>query len=252
VIASELEYFAYNNKSFLRALSPLTKFFLLLIYLFLNLFLKATFYWFYCGMVLLIVYFSNIPFKLIKNTVAVATFTGFFVFVAKLHYLKNGAPIKFLIDFYPDSFLIASMYGFRIINGVILMLVFVAITPIRDFLTLLHKLKVPEVFIEIFLIIFKYIFLLYDEGLRVKNAKTVRLGYKGFKRSLESFGNLIGIMLIRGLNKGTKISTALYVRGYNGRLFYPSEIAKPKNFEYVILLFFGIIPLLAGIFLNVK
>jgi len=251
VIAPELEYFAYNNKSFFRSISPLTKFLLFIIYLFLNLFLQAPFYWLYCGVVLLIVYFSNIPFRLIKKPVIIASFTGFFVFVAKLHYLKNGVPIKFIIDFYPDSFSIAALSGLRIINGVTLMMAFIAITPIRDFLSLLYKLKVPEVFIEIFLIIFKYLFLLNDEGMKVRNAQTVRLGYKGFIRSLESFGNLIGIILIRGVNRGSKMSEALYVRGYKGKLFYPNEIDNPQGMEYLILLFFGVIPLLAGMFLNV-
>ncbi len=250
VIAPELEYFAYNNKSFLRALSPLTKFLLLLVFLFLNLFLKAPLYWFYCGMVLLIVYFSNIPFKLIKKPVIIASFTGLFVFVAKLHYLKIGVPVRLIIDFYPDSFSKASLSGLRILNGVILMMAFIAITPIRDFLSLLYILKIPHVFIEIFLIIFKFVFLLNDDGIKVKNAQAVRLGYKGFFRSLESFGNLIGIILIRGVNRGSKMSEALYVRGYKGKLFYPNEINKPKGMEYLILLFFVVL-LLAGMFLNV-
>jgi cobalt/nickel transport system permease protein len=168
-----------------------------------------------------------------------------------MHFLKRGSPINFLIDFYPESFGNALISGLRVVNGVVLVIIFISTTTIKEVLSVLKRLKIPDIFIEVFLIMFKYIFILNDEGLKIKNAQTVRLGYCGFRRSLESLGNLIGMIMLRGINKGSAMSEALYVRGYRGRFFYPGEISKPKFYEYFIIFFLGIIPLLLGIYFHV-
>lgn len=247
IIAPEFEYLAFNNKSFIRNLSPFTKFSMFVIYLSLNLFLKLPYYGIFCIFVFLVLLISKVSLKHILKPLLLSIFTGFLIFIAKLHFLKNGVPFKFIIDFYPASFSLAVTGGLRIVLGVVLMMVFIGTTPLNDFLTLMTKLKVPDIFVEIFLIIYKFIFILNDESQRMKNAQMVRLGYKNFRNSLESFGNLIGMIVIRGFNKGSKMSEALYVRGYNGRLFYPSSIVKPKAFEYLIILFMGILPLIFGV-----
>lgn len=252
IIAPELEYIAYNNKSLLRGLSPLTKFFLTMLYLFLNLFLKGYFFICFFFYVIFLLLISRVEWKYVSKPLFLASGTSIVLFIAKLHFLKKGAPFfVFILDFYPESFFDAMTTSLRIVSGVLLIIIFIGTTTIKEFLSVLRKLKVPMIFVEIFLIIFKYIFILNDEGLKMKNAQTVRLGYSGFRRALESLGTLFGMIVLRGLNKGTSMSEALFVRGYNGQLFYPIDVPGPKVSEYFVMLIFGLIPLLVSLFIYV-
>lgn len=252
IIAPELEYIAYNNKSLLRGLSPFTKFLLTIIYLSLNLFLKGHHFIFFFFYTLLLLLISRIEFKYLSKPLFMASLTSLILFIAKLHFLKKGKPfIFFMLDFYPESFFDALTASLRIVSGVLLIIIFMSTTTIKEFLSLLRSFKVPIIFIEIFLIIFKYIFILNDEGVRIKNAQTVRLGYSGFRRKLESLGILFGMIVLRGLNKGSSMSEALMVRGYNGRLFYPGNFPLPKIYEYLIILIFGLFPVLVSLFIHV-
>lgn len=248
IIAPELEYIAYSNKSVLGRLSPFTKFILLLLYLFLNIFITNYLYFIFAGGVFFLLLLSKVQVKYFYKPLFIAFFTSIVVFVAKMHFLKKGIPVSFIIDFYPESFLNAIISSLKIVFGIVLIVIFISTTPIKEMLSVLKKLKVPDILIEIFLVVFKYIFILNDEGIRMKNAQTVRLGYCSFRRSLESFGNLIGMIMLRSINKGFAMSEALYVRGYKGRLFYPAEIPTPKLYEYIIILFLGIIPLFLSIY----
>lgn len=250
IIAPELEYIAYNNRSIIRRLSPFTKFFILLLYLFLNIFITNFLYFIFIGIVFLLLLLSRIQVKYLLKPVGVAILTAIIVFVAKMHFLKKGIPVNLIIDFYPESFQDSMISSLKIVVGMVLIVIFICTTSIKEMLSVLKKLKLPDILIEIFLVIFKYIFILNDEGIRMKNAQTVRLGYTGFRRSLESFGNLIGMIMLRSVNKGFAMSEALYVRGYNGRLFYSTEIQNPKLYEYIIMLFLGIIPLFLSVYFN--
>lgn len=243
LISPELEYFAYNNKSFMARLNAFAKVFLLFAYLLLNLKLSGIAYLNFIVFVSVIFFISRIPLRILKRPLFFATFTGIFLFLAKLHFYKKGAPVIFFLDFYPASFTYALLSAMRVVVGVVLMLIFISTTPIKDILNVLYKIKVPVVIIETILIIYKYIFILNEECYKMQNAQAVRLGYNNFRKSLESFGTLLGLIVMRGYNRGNKIADAMMVRGFNGNLFYPSPIRHPDLSEYFLMLILGFLPL---------
>ncbi|MCX7770393.1 MAG: cobalt ECF transporter T component CbiQ [Proteobacteria bacterium] len=250
IFAPEFEHIALSNNSFLRKLSPYTKVFLTFVYLILNLLITSHFYFIFIIFVFLMYFISNIPFRYTKRPIFIALITSIVISLAKLHFLKKGNPIILIIDFYPESLFLAIIIGLKIFTGVLLIIIFISTTTIQEMMSVFKKIKAPDTFIDIFMIIFKYIFVLNDESVRMRNAQMVRLGYNGFRRSLESFGNLIGMVILRGISRCNNMSDALFLRGYKGKFFYPSDITKPKFYEYMLLLFLGILPLLLGLYVR--
>lgn len=243
VLSPELEYSAYTNESIVRKVNPLTKLVILLCLLTVN--LAAGFYFELLLLlaVLLIFSVSQVSFKAVRRPVIAAVFLSIIIFLAKLHYIKTGEPERLFLDFYPAAAPLAAMSGLRIITGVFSILIFMGTTPLYEVLSALFLIKMPRIVLEIFLIVYKYIFIINDEGIRTRNAQTVRLGYCSFRTSLESFGNLAGILILRSISKGESMIDALNVRGYRGDIFYPVNVKTLLFIDYLLIFMLGIVPL---------
>lgn len=244
ILSPELEYLAYTNESFIKKLNPITKLVLLLCLLLVNLNLKGFAQLSFVFVTVVLFWHSKIPFSVIKRSIFAAFSVGGLLFLAKLHFIKMGAPYRLLVDFYPSASFTALSFGLKIPCGVILILLFVGTTPLNAALSSLAILKVPKVLIEIFLIVYKYIFIINDEGIRVKNAQAIRLGYKDFFKSITSFGNLAGILITRGANKSVNMVDAMMVRGYKGDIFFPSSVNNLLIIDYVLIILVGLFPLI--------
>ena len=68
-------------------------------------------------------------------------------------------------------------------------------TPVIDLDYIFEKLKFPKIFREMFLLIYRYIFLLFDNKEKLQNAQEVRLGYSNFKNGMKSFPMLVVAIL---------------------------------------------------------
>ena len=68
-------------------------------------------------------------------------------------------------------------------------------TPIIDLDYIFAKLRFPKIFREMFLLIYRYIFLLFENKEKLHNAQEVRLGYSSFKNGMKSFPMLVVAIL---------------------------------------------------------
>jgi cobalt/nickel transport system permease protein len=82
----------------------------------------------------------------------------------------------------------------------------------------LHGLKVPERLVQLLMFTIRYIEVLREEYMRLRAAMRVR----GFKpgtnwHTYRTFGYLVGIMLVRALERSERILGAMKCRGFTGR-----------------------------------
>ena len=91
-------------------------------------------------------------------------------------------------------------------------------TPMTDLTMALERLHVPKLFVELMELIYRFIFLLAGEAGRIKVAQESRLGYRGFRRSMHSMGELLSTVFVRSLHRGNRVFSALESRGYTGSL----------------------------------
>ncbi|MDU8927541.1 cobalt ECF transporter T component CbiQ [Alisedimentitalea sp. MJ-SS2] len=82
----------------------------------------------------------------------------------------------------------------------------------------LHALKVPERLVHLMMFTIRYLSVLHEEYLRMRAAMKAR----GFRPStslhtLRSFGYLVGMMLVRAIERSERIMAAMKCRGFAGR-----------------------------------
>jgi len=66
------------------------------------------------------------------------------------------------------------------------------------------------------LLVYRYIFVLLDEVITMREAQRIRLGYRNWKSSLKSVIDLGGNLILRAYDRAERVYEAMVVRGYAG------------------------------------
>jgi cobalt/nickel transport system permease protein len=106
----------------------------------------------------------------------------------------------------------------RILGGMGVLLFFSLTTPLPELMRAARFFRCPPVLVELALIMYRYIFLLLEEGERIRNAERARLGFVDFKCSLRSSGILGGMLVLRTYDRAERSFAAMRCRGYRGVL----------------------------------
>ncbi len=90
-------------------------------------------------------------------------------------------------------------------------------TKITNLLMGLEQLHLPRVMIMILSFMYRYIFVLVDEVMRMKQARDSR-NFGGSKLwQLRTIGNMLGTLFIRSYERGERIYAAMLARGFDGQ-----------------------------------
>ncbi len=114
---------------------------------------------------------------------------------------------------FSDSLLIM----FKIIGSTSLLLFLSMSTTVDRVLGACCWFKVPGTWVEICLIAYRYIFVLLEDALTVRDAQKVRLGYTNLACALRSIGILSGAIIIRAYDQSIATYEAMTLRGYRGK-----------------------------------
>ncbi len=120
----------------------------------------------------------------------------------------------------------------RIVGAVSVLSVLGFSTGFIELIGALSWMRVPRTFVEILLFAYRYIFVLLDEAMVIYNAQKNRLGYSGIMRGLNSFGILVGSLILKAFEKSQEITDSMIQRGYDGRI--PVMNQKPLRLNEVI------------------
>lgn len=111
-------------------------------------------------------------------------------------------------------------HGFLImakVLGAVSLIIFLSMTtPVNKLLNAARWFKVPNTWVEIAMLSYRYSFVLLEDAITIRNAQKVRLGYSSLARSLKSFGELMGSTVIRTYDRSIAVYESMMLRGYNG------------------------------------
>ncbi|NIQ94755.1 MAG: hypothetical protein GWN87_11490, partial [Desulfuromonadales bacterium] len=96
------------------------------------------------------------------------------------------------------------------------------------------------------LIMYRYIFLMFEEATRIKSAQKSRLGYVDFGNTLRSVSTLGGMLILRSYDRAERSFAAMRCRGYRG-VMTAVVPARLKGHDWGVLL--GAITILAVLWL---
>lgn len=98
-------------------------------------------------------------------------------------------------------------------------LFFIALTtPMVEIFSILKSLRLPDVLLELSMLIYRYIFVLMDQAMTINSAETMRLGHASLKSSFNSFSMLSSVLFLRAWEQGEHLIVAMDSRCYDGRL----------------------------------
>jgi cobalt/nickel transport system permease protein len=114
----------------------------------------------------------------------------------------------------------------RVVAGVSLILFLSMSTPANKLLLAARWFKLPQIFIELALLIYRYIFVLMEEAATIKDAQKVRLGYHNWLQSMKSLSILGGSLILRAYDRAERVFEAMSARGYSGnvKINYHTEL----------------------------
>lgn len=102
-------------------------------------------------------------------------------------------------------------------------LTLIAVTPFDDLCLGLQRLGVPRVFALQLLLLYRYLFVLAEEALRLVRARALRsFGRRGL--GIRAYSSIVGHLLLRTLDRATRIHIAMRCRGFDGELRSPRRL----------------------------
>ena len=122
----------------------------------------------------------------------------------------------------------------RTVGGMSCMFFLALSTPVVELFSVLKSTRIPDVVIELSMLMYRYIFVFLEVAMSIKYAQTVRLGYRDFKTSLSSMAMLASTLFIRSWEQGEKLYLSMSSRCYDGKLVM-FEAKRPIRMPDVVL-----------------
>ncbi len=140
--------------------------------------------------------------------------------LATLPFVVAGTPLFSLgpLTASLDGVLRALLIAFKVSAAVlVLMALLGAVEPTRIGAAL-YALKLPEPIVRLFLMTVRYLSLIGDEARRLHDAMRARaFTPRSNRHTWQSYGYLIGMLLVRALERAERVEEAMACRGYSGR-----------------------------------
>jgi cobalt/nickel transport system permease protein len=105
----------------------------------------------------------------------------------------------------------------RIIGGMSAICFIALTTPMTDLFTVMRQCHIPDVVIDLAMIIYRTIFFLIDQVQQIHFAQVMRLGYSGWRESIQSFSMMCGAAFITSWDAGDDLIRAMDARCYDGK-----------------------------------
>ncbi len=80
----------------------------------------------------------------------------------------------------------------------------------------LESLWIPKILIMLLSFMYRYIFVLVDEGMRMEQARNSRYFGGEHLRQIKVIGNIIGLLFIRAYERGERVYQSMVARGFDG------------------------------------
>jgi cobalt/nickel transport system permease protein len=140
----------------------------------------------------------------------------------------------FWIGFSKLGMVQAGQLFFRVLGSVSCLYFLSLSTPMVSILSVLRRLKVPQLMIEMMSLVYRFIFVLLDTATTMFTAQNSRLGYNNWVTGYRSLGTLASTLFIRAYKRANDLFIALEARGYDGNLQVIEEPSE-KSFKLYIL-----------------
>lgn len=155
---------------------------------------------------------------------AVPTLLAAVALVTQIFWVRGGTDVLVLPLFSTDLVVRSEgvhrglVLGGRILGGTGTLLFLSLTTPLPELMRAARLFRAPAVLVELGIIMYRYLFLLLEEGGRIRNAQRARRGFATLRATLRSSSALGGMLVLRTYERAERSFAAMRCRGYTGSL----------------------------------
>lgn len=131
----------------------------------------------------------------------------------------------------------------RIIGGMCSLFFISLTTPVTEIFTLMRKARLPVEFIDLSMLMYRYIFIFIEQAGQIYQSQVMRLGYGDFRESVNSFGMMSGALFLNTWESGENLMLAMDARCYNGRFALIEESLPISKLLLTLVVFYLVIML---------
>ncbi len=214
-----------DRDSFIHRLDPRTK--LVTVFLFiLAVALTTTSLWLvyavYFVIVAALIGVSRVPvFYILKRSLVILPFV--LLVAIFVPFFRDGEPAA---SFHVWAWQISMTYnGLEVLGNILAkawlsilsLIMLTATTKMTDLLRGLEQLRMPRIMVMILSFMYRYIFVLVDEVMRMKQARDSRNFGGRWMWQIKTIGNMTGTLFIRSYERGERVYAAMLSRGFDGQ-----------------------------------
>ena len=133
-------------------------------------------------------------------------------------------------------------YATRItIKSNTMMLMLIALISSTSVLTIghaMHDMFIPKKLVHLLFFTFRYIYIIYDEYLRIEKALKVRCFVpKTSLHTYKTYAFMVGMLLVKSFDRAQRVYNAMLCRGFNGNFYCLNtfSLAKKDYFSFCIM-----------------
>lgn len=172
-----------------------------------------------------------LPFSFLLAGVAMIAFT---VTSHPLPDLKGLTILGWTLGVTPASIHLAGKIFFKSLGAVSCLYFLSLTTPMIDILSVLKKLRIPALLVDLISLTYRFIFVLLATVNDIYTAQAARLGYASLKTSYHSLGQLAANLFIKTYRRSRELFTALTARCY-GEELQVLEVSRPFSWPFLFL-----------------
>ena len=214
--------------------SPLAKLFLVLSLLVLNIASPSIWMSVFTGIIGLVLFIYASSLKPPRLMMRLFIYAQVFVIIAVIVFavVTPGDMVMsvrffgFTVIFTDAGVALALLLYARATSALLLMFAFAVSTPVPHLASALRRLRLPDVFVEMTVLIYRYTFLLMESAERMHLAAECRFGYSGYRRSMRTTSKLTAGIFMRSLDAAEKGQITLQCRNYRGEFRSLSDLEK--------------------------
>ena len=124
-------------------------------------------------------------------------------------------------------------------------------TTMPDIISVLRKWRLPKIFVELMMLIYRFIFILLNVAMNITTSQKSRLGYRTYKTSIKSFAGMLSALFINSMKRSGNLFDAMESRGYDGELRMIEEHYKQNNQTIALIGLLGVFMLAVTIWVKV-
>ena len=195
---------------------------------------------------------ARVPLRLYLSLLTIPLAFGLSGAVILLFFTGGGETLVSFFSFWvydiqitTDSLHLSLLVFARTLGGMCSLYFLAVTTPMTSLFSVFRKLHIPQEFIDLTMLIYRYIFVFIGEAIGIHNAQVLRGGYRGWKNSISAFSMLVSMLFIRTWERGDEIFLSMNSRCYDGLMALPEESGTPQAKAHaVVFSYIGVLLLL--------